>query len=55
MKKLLSLIGLVLFLGCACADVWIEGYFRKDGTYVQGHWRSEADGIKWNNRSEQNN
>lgn len=18
---------------------WIKGYFRRDGTYVQGHWR----------------
>jgi hypothetical protein len=20
--------------------VWVDGYYRKDGTYVRGHWRS---------------
>ena len=22
--------------------VWVEGYLRKDGTYVQGHWRKQS-------------
>ena len=26
------------------ADVWVSGYYR-NGTYVQGHWRSAPDGI----------
>ena len=33
------------------ADVWVNGYFRKDGTYVQGHWRSDPDGNPYNNWS----
>ena len=35
----------------ASADTWGCGYFRSDGTYVQGHWRSAADGNFWNNWS----
>ena len=30
-------------------DVWVNGYYRKDGTYVQGHTRSAPDGDRSNN------
>jgi len=33
------------------ADVWVNGYTRKDGTYVQGHYRSNPDGNPYNNWS----
>ena len=33
------------------ADVWVSGYYRKDGTYVKGHWRSSPDGNPYNNWS----
>lgn len=33
------------------ADVRVKGYYRKDGTYVQGHWRSNPDGNPYNNYS----
>ena len=33
------------------ADVWVSGYYRKDGTYVMGHWRSSPDGNPYNNWS----
>jgi hypothetical protein len=33
------------------ADQWVNGYFRKVGTYVQGYWRSEPDQKYWNNWS----
>jgi hypothetical protein len=32
-------------------SVRVKGYFRKDGTYVQPHYRSAPDGIKSNNWS----
>ena len=32
-------------------DVWVSGYYRKDGTYVMGHWRSSPDGNPYNNWS----
>jgi hypothetical protein len=30
-------------------DVYVKGYYRKDGTYVRPHVRSSPDGYKWNN------
>jgi len=33
------------------ADVWVNGYYRKNGTYVMGHWRSSPDGNPYNNWS----
>jgi hypothetical protein len=33
------------------ASVWVNGYTRKDGTYVQGHYRSNPDGNPYNNWS----
>jgi len=33
------------------ANVWVSGYYRKDGTYVMGHWRSAPDGNPYNNWS----
>jgi len=33
------------------SDVWVNGYTRKDGTYVQGHWRSTPNGNPYDNYS----
>lgn len=30
-------------------DVYIKGYYRKNGTYVRPHIRSSPDSYKWNN------
>lgn len=35
----------------ASADVYVKGYFRKDGTYVSPHFRTEPDGNFFNNYS----
>lgn len=32
-------------------DVYVKGYYRKNGTYVQPHYRSAPDGIPYNNYS----
>jgi hypothetical protein len=32
-------------------DVWVEGYSRSDGTYVDGHYRSAPNGTKADNWS----
>ena len=32
-------------------DVYVRGYYRKDGTYVRPHYRSAADGNSYNNWS----
>jgi hypothetical protein len=51
------LIGtLLLALSVAAgADESVRGYFRKDGTYVQPHMRSDPDGYKGNNYSTRGN
>src|SRR5437868_2559898 len=32
-------------------DVWVNGYYRNDGTYVPGHYRTAPDGDPSNNFS----
>lgn len=51
-KRLIPLISTCLLLGSVnsvFADVYVEGYYRSDGTYVRPHMRSSPDGVKWNN------
>lgn len=36
-------------------DVWVNGYFRSDGTYVPGHYRTAPDGDPYNNYSTRGN
>lgn len=36
---------------CALADVYVRGYYRRDGTCVRPHWRSDPDGNPYNNWS----
>lgn len=53
MKMFLALIATFLsataFTGDVFAQVQVDGYYRKDGTYVRPHVRSAPDGNKWNN------
>ncbi len=53
MKYAALLIALVTFSGAALADNYVNGYTRKDGTYVQGHMKSSPDAHRYNNRSSQ--
>ncbi len=39
----------------ASAQVRVDGYFKKDGTYVQPHYRSAPDGDPTNNYSTKGN
>jgi hypothetical protein len=53
MKKA-GLLALALVLGwltVAQAQVWVDPYVRKDGTYVGGHYRSRPDNNPNNNWS----
>lgn len=45
------IIALLVTIGLASADVFVNGYFRSNGTYVESHYRTNPDGIKWNNYS----
>jgi len=49
MRKIL-IVTLVLLLTASQAIAgWVNGYYRSDGTYVRGHYRSSPDNYKWNN------
>ena len=37
------------------ADTWVNGYVRRDGTYVQGHYRQEPNSTNLDNYSTQGN
>lgn len=37
--------------GAGIADTWVRGYYKSNGTYVQPHYRSTADGNFSNNWS----
>jgi len=41
--------------GGAAAQQYVNGYTRSDGTYVNGHYRSEANSTKLDNYSTQGN
>lgn len=52
-------IGLVLLAlvggSSALADTWVNGYSRDDGTYVQGHFRSDPNQYRFDNYSARGN
>ena len=51
-KTLLLTVVLVLgWLSLAMAQVWVNPYTRKDGTHVEGYYRSNPDGNPYNNWS----
>ena len=55
MKKTMTILA-VLVIICvtsfaANADVYVRGYYRGNGTYVQPHYRSNPDGNRYNNWS----
>lgn len=57
MKKLKLMIALsIVSIPCiGQASDFVNGYTRRDGTYVQPHFRSERDGNPYNNYSTQGN
>jgi len=53
-KVMLALILLVLtqfIFATSINAVWVNGYYRSDGTYVRGHYRSSPNGLKYDNYS----
>lgn len=54
MKHTIIALAALLFTQSALADTYVQGYTRKDGTYVPGHYRSALDANRYNNRNSQN-
>lgn len=44
-----------IFAGLAHADVYVDSYYRSDGTHVQGHHRSEPNSTVTDNFSYKGN
>ncbi|TAK79249.1 MAG: hypothetical protein EPO11_00415 [Gammaproteobacteria bacterium] len=55
MQKILIFIIVLLFSISTFADVSVNGYYRKDGTYVQPHYRSNPNGNTSDNWSTKGN
>lgn len=49
MRTLLLALALLLAPAIGSAQVYVRPYVRKDGTTVQGHWRSKPDSNPYNN------
>jgi len=54
-KTILFITALLAFASIASADEYVDGYIRKDGTYVAPHYRSSPDNSTWNNYSSKGN
>lgn len=55
MKRLLVAALVVASCTPAFADQFVNGYIRKDGTYVQPHYRSDPNNSTWDNYSTEGN
>jgi hypothetical protein len=51
MKKIFLFIIFLLAIYTSYSQVYVEGYYRKNGTYVQPHYRSSPDNSPYNNYS----
>lgn len=54
MKKALVLVAL-LAPSLSIAGGYVNGYTKKDGTYVSGYYRSDSDANRYNNQGSQSN
>ena len=55
MKILILTLALLCVSNIATAQTRVDGYYKKNGTYVQPHYRSSADSTKSNNWSTKGN
>jgi hypothetical protein len=55
MKLIITAIIAAIGLSTVSADVYVKPYLKKNGTYVQGHYRSNPDGNFYNNWSTKGN
>jgi hypothetical protein len=55
MKKLILTLAFLLVATIALAEVYVNGYYRRDGTFVQPHYRSSPNSSKLDNWSSTGN
>jgi len=50
------LVSILLFVNSNLfSQTWVDGYFKKDGTYVPGHFKSNSNSTTWDNYSTKGN
>jgi hypothetical protein len=55
LKAPILALAVLAFAGAVQADSYTRGYFRRDGSYVDGYWRTQPDGNRYNNYSTEGN
>lgn len=55
LKEIIIFIIISFFSISTLADVSVKGYYRKDGTFVKPHYRSEPNSIQSDNWSTKGN
>lgn len=55
MRKIMFLTGLAIACSVAQGQTWVDGYTRRDGTYVEGHMRSNPNQNRYDNYNAENN
>ena len=51
MKKTILFFAAILSLSTTFAQVYVGGYFKSNGTYVESHWRTEPNSTRNDNWS----
>ena len=56
MKKTIATIVLATICAATFADtVYVPGYFKSNGTYVEGHYKTTPNEFRFDNRNSQSN
>ena len=50
-RSIMMVVIALSFCAPAFSETHVRGYYRKDGTYVAPHTRSDANAYKWDNKS----
>lgn len=55
MKNLIITLSFLFVASFAHSQTWVDGYYKSDGTYVQGHYRTSPNSTNWDNWSTKGN
>ena len=55
MKRIAFITAALLISTTALADKYVKGYTKSNGTYVEGHYRSESNSNRYDNRGSESN
>jgi len=55
LRRRLAAMTFLIISPLVIADTWVNGYVRRDGAYVEGHYRQERNSTNLDNYSTQGN